>query len=863
MKQLSPPKWADKFLRWYCSPDLLEEIEGDIYEIFEREAAADAQKARRRFIWNVLRFFRWANIKRTNSNYKTNQMGLIKNYFTVGFRNLSKNWGISLINILGLSVAIGMGIAIFIFVDMQTHMDDFHSNRRNIYQLINHVKTENSTAMWADAPLLIGPDLVDKHAGVDNVVRVEFQYGNMRFGDNVFSELVSFVDPALLKVFDFPIKYGDINALENKSYVVIDKNTAEKYFGRENAMGKDVSIKYSNGMIQNYTVGAVMDKTPDKASFSFEIMVPMDNFFDLQLEDHYDWAYSTDAIFIEMKEGRQPQELEETFSGFVALQNQTSSKWPIEKFEMVPLEQLALRSFEIDGSISGSGHPAGRIGLSVVAAMLVLLACFNYMNISVTAATRRLKEIAMRKVIGGNRRQIIYQFILENMILCTFALGLGTVMSYYFFLPGLNTMIPITIPFEFSSLPMLIAFFGGLLLFIGMVSGAYPAFYVSKFQPTSIFRGNEKLGSKNVFSKILLGFQFFFAISTIIACFVFTDNAIYQAEKDWGYNPKGIISMPLVEASDFQALRDAANRNTAVLSYAGSNYHVARANKLTKADVLDKEVKTYAFHVGENYMETMGFRLKEGRFFGDSKAADQSGSIIVTEMFVEKAGWGDAIGQQVTYDSTRYTVVGVVEDFMCNAFYDEMLPTVFTAAPEEGFNYFVVKTAAGNEKELDEYFASAWTGIAPNDPYNSKYQVDVFDYFFKENQGNIVVISFISGLAIVLACLGLFGLLGFSIQSRKKEFGIRKVLGADATQIIRIASKQYFWTILIAFLLGAPAGAFLITQMINAIYPDPKETTVLPFILAMGIVLVTTAVTVASQVAKATSVNPVDTLRSE
>lgn len=863
MRQKTPPKWAERFLKWYCRPDLLEEIQGDIYEIFDREAMANPDKARKDFVWNVVRFFRWSNIKRTNSNYKANQMGLIKNYFKVGFRNLSKNWGISLINILGLSIAIGMGIAIFIFVDMQTHMDDFHANRKNIYQLIDHVKTEKSTAMWADVPLLIGPDLVEKHAGVNNVVRIEFQYGNMRFGDNVFSELVSFVDPALLKVFDFPIKYGDASALDNKSYVVIDKNTAEKYFGREDPMGKDVSIKYSNGIIQNYTVGAVLDKTPEKASFSFEIMVPMDNFFDLKLEDHYDWTYATDAIFIEMKDGHEPQELDDTFKGFVALQNQTSSKWPIEKFEMVPLNRLALRSFEIDGSISGAGHPAGRIGLLVVATMLVLLACFNYMNISVTAATKRLKEIAMRKVIGGNRNQIIYQFILENMIICAFALVLGTVMSYYFFLPGLNTAIPITIPYEFSSMPLLIGFFGGLLFFVGLISGAYPAFYISKFQPTSIFRGREKLGSKNLFSKILLGFQFFFAISTIIACFVFTENAAYQAEKDWGYDPKAVISLPLVQASDFQALRDAASRNASVVSSAGSNFHVARANHLTKADVLSKEIKTYAFHVGEDYLETMGFRLKEGRFFGDSKAADKEGSMIVTEMFVERAGWEQPLGQYVTFDTTRYTVVGVVENFMTEVFYSEMLPAIFTAAPEEEFNYFVVKTAPGKEREVDEYFATVWTGVEPNDPYNSKFQVDVFYFFYQENQGNIIIISFISGLAIVLACLGLFGLLGFSIQSRKKEFGIRKVLGANSFQIVRIASKQYFWTIIIAFALGTPFGAFLITQMINSIYPDPKQATTYPFLLAMGIVLLTTVVTIASQVSKATGVNPAQTLRSE
>ncbi len=685
-----PPRLANLFLRWYCNPQLLEEIQGDIYEIFEREAGESPVKARVHFAWNVIRFFRWSNIKRTNSNYKANQMGLFKNYFTVGFRNLAKNWGISLINILGLSVATGMGITVFVYVDMQLDMDSFHTRGSNIYQLVNEVNSAGSKTLSADVPILTH-QLKEKHSGVNDVVRVEFQNGNMRHGEQVFGELVSFVDPGLLQVFDFPLRAGDRRALFNKTQIAISHNTAEKYFGTGEALGKNVTIKYGNGVIQNYTIGAVLDKTPPKASFSFGVMVPMDNFFDLQLQGHYGWDYFTDAVFVEMKDGRHPAELNDVLTGFAQLQNAADSKMKIETFDMINLYDLSLKGFGIDGAISRAGHPAGMVGLSVIAIMLILLACFNYMNIAVTAAARRLKEIALRKVIGGNRRQIIYQFILENIILVSLALVVGTVLSYYFFMPGFNSIIPISVPFEFSSLPVLVGFFGGLLLLVGLISGAYPALYISKFQPTHIFKGREKLGSRNIFSRLLLGFQFFFAITTIIGCFIFTENAMYQAEKDWGYNPAGIITVPLVKPADYHALRDAATANGAVEAVTGSRYHIARANHLSTADLPGKQLKTYTYHAGPGYLELMGLRLEQGRFFENSEAADRDGSVVVNRKFVETAGWTEPLGQVVTLDSTRYRVVGVVADFMSDVFYVEGLPAVFTYEANEDFNYLVVK----------------------------------------------------------------------------------------------------------------------------------------------------------------------------
>lgn len=857
----SPPKWADRFLQWYCNPDLLEEIQGDAYELYIRRVKDyGKKKADRQYAWDIIRFFRWSNIKKDQKKYyHSNNTSMFKNYIKVGFRNLTKHWVTSSINIFGLAIGIGCAITTFIFVDSQTHMDSFHENRNNIYQVINMVNDENKLEMWGDAPLLLGPALKDKYPSIERMARVEYRSGNVRQGKNVFSESIMFVDPDFLQMFDFPIRFGNKSVLNQKESIVINDKIATKYFGDEDPMGKTISIKHSNGQVKSYFVGAVLGHVPFDASFRPQILIPISNFFDFKLQENYSWKYLTDAVFIQTKLGSSP--LDYDMEEFKTLQNATDSKWPIEQFEFIALKDLYLRAYEIKGSIAMSGDPSGRLVLGIIAVLLLILACFNYMNISVASATKRIKEIAMRKVMGSARRNIINQFLLENLVLCGFALILGIALSYYVFLPGSKIVNPeMEIPFRFSSLPTMIGFLTALLVVVGLASGAYPALYISKFEPVNIFSGSQKFGNKSLFSKVLLTFQLFFAITTVVACFVYADHAFNVSKTDWGYNPEGVISVRVSDKSEFQKLKSIALKNPSVKSVAGSYGHVGVFDPMTKLDYLNNQFRIVRYKVDAEYFDTNNLRLKEGRFFDQES---ERNSIVINEKFAKKMGWDNPLNESIVYDSIRRNVVGVVKDFHYDFFYSEIYPVIFLSGKEGNFRYVSIKTDSKNELEVDDYLANAWQNISPNDPYKRKFQTDVFDTSFKNTEATTTIFLFISVVALLLASLGLFGLLSFNLQKRMKEYGVRKVLGANAINIAKLANKEYFWSLFTSFLIGAPLGYGLMNQLITSFSLDSASVSITPIVAAIIIILVTFAITVSSQIWKATRVNPAEILRSE
>ncbi len=450
---------------------------------------------------------------------------------------------------------------------------------------------------------------------------------------------------------------------------------------------------------------------------------------------------------------------------------------------------------------------------------------------SISAATKRLKEIALRKVLGSAREGIIIQFLIENILLCLVALVLGTILSATLLLPGFNSLITITIPFSFSSIEVMLMFFFVMLTVIGIASGAYPAFYISRFQPVHIFRGNERFGNKNLFTKILLTLQFVLAFTTVIACFVFTDNALELERKDWGYNYDNTLSLPIADINVFQGLRDKAKQNSSILGFAGSKGHIGRSNYYTSIDHLDNKFNAMIYEVGLDYLETMNIRLTEGRFFQRSKPSDITESTVVSEFFVDKMGWKEPINQTFSYDSIQYSVIGVIRDFHSKDFFRELDPVFFTLTEEENFNYASVKIAPGKLSEVDQYLRESWNEVAPNDPYDRLFQSDVFARFFDINKSNIIIIIFISAFAIILASIGLFGLLSFNITKRLKEFSVRKVLGAGRLNIIKLANKEYVWMLLISFIIGAPVGYFLMMQLIYLIYPIRRRVRMEPELL--------------------------------
>ncbi len=857
-----PPIWADRFLEWYCRTDRLEEIQGDAHELFMRTVQQHPLKARWLFIWDVFRFFRIKNIRAIRSFQSTNTVSMLNNYLLVGFRNAMRNGLTSFINIGGLSLGVAGAITIFIFADQWFHVDDFHVKKDRIYEITNIVTREGSEIMMSDTPILLGPMILQDAAGVERMTRIEVGSGALRYGDRVFQERLWYVDPAFLEIFTFGHVGAPPDALARPGSIVITRPIAEKYFGEYDPVGKTVSIKFAGNMISEFTVMAVVD-LPDNNSLHFSVLLPMESFVNLRLPDSETWKYLTDATFVLMRPGQNIEALKPLMARYKKLQNESMPDWPVERFQFHDLPSLAASSAHIESHMIGSGETQGIYTMSVIAFLLLLLACFNYTNISVATVSTRIKEIGIRKVVGGRKSEIVYQFIAENLLLATVSVVTGLAIAYTVFMPGIASLVGYPIPFGFSSGRMMLTFFSLLLVFIVVVSGVYPAMYVSGFQPAQILKGKEKFGQRSRFSRILLTGQFVLAFMSIVGCFVFIENTVYMRNRDWGYDHARNIVVPVYSTEQYLKLRDKVTASQQTELLAGSVDHIGSFANRNVLEHADKKFEMIEFRIGMNYLETMNLRLTSGRTFDPALASDTMSSVVVTQKFADAMGWSDPLNQFFQYEGRQRMVIGVVADFHHDNFYMGIRPTLFRLVPEKDFRYLSIKVHNNKALVFESEIRDRWKEIGPDDPYRGMLQDEVFASFQRTTRSDMGIIVSVAVVTLILACLGLYGLVAYNITRRLKEFSVRKVFGANVVQIFRLMNRDYIWILGIAFILGAPAGFFMMRLLITTIYPDPQRAGVLPFAIAIGMMALTVALTVGVQMNRVIRENPAQTLRSE
>jgi ABC-type antimicrobial peptide transport system permease subunit len=858
-REQHPPRWADRFLQWYCKPELLEEIQGDAYEIYLRSAPKNPARANAQFVWNVVRFLRWKNIKRSKriKRYSNNYSAMLRSYLITGFRNMIRNIVTSLINVVGLAVAIGCAVMIYILLDSYYNLDAMHEKRDRIWLVANHAKDGDHDWISAPSPRA-SAGVLKENAAVEQAVRAQRSRGAVRVGDKVFPEGVWFVDAPFMDVFSFEITQGNRKALNDQSSAIITEEMAIKYFGEIDPIGKTISIKFSDTEKEEYTVGAVAEDTPANSSMYFNILLPM-----RAKEGTDGWEQFETVTFILTKENASIDQLSPTLEIIKKNNNLTKTPTPITKVELIQLPDVAQRTPDMYGSLSWGNEPAAMVGFAVLAVFLVLLACFNYMNVAVASVSTRLKEIGIRKVIGGGKKELIQQFLIENVMVCAVAMLAGTALAYFFLVPGFDQLYPVKIEFEISSFANGSMFFGSLLLLIALISGAYPAIYVASFNPVSILKGKEKFGNKSLLSRILLGAQFTLSVTTIISCLVLVWAGYYFERMDWGYNHEQTIAVPVVTRQQFEQLRDKSALEKEVISVAGAQMHIGKDNEgaTIKAGTQDHNVDHFA--VGPNYIETANLRLLSGRTFDENIESDKAEAIVINQDFAELMAWKEPVGQYVMYNDKRVYVIGVVEDFRYNDFFNKIKPVMFTMAPQDNFKYIVVKTAAGRANVVFDFLQSEWHNVAPDDPWRGFLQDDVFRNFFESNKANNIVGYFISGTTLLLACMGLYGLVAYNLTRRLKEFSIRKVFGAKLTQIFRLMNGDYVWIVLIAFTIGAPLGSYLIGLLIESAFPEPIPVDYTPYIITVLMMVTTVALTISTQLRRISRESPTVTLRAE
>ncbi|MBI3219545.1 MAG: ABC transporter permease [Bacteroidetes bacterium] len=858
-----PPRWADRFLQWYCRPELLEEIQGDAYEIYYRDLKEKKIRADGRFIWNVIRFFRWRNIRKTRlEKYSTTTTDMIKSYLISGFRNMVRNSTPSLINIIGLSIAIGIAVTVFVLEDSFYHLDSMHTRADDIALVVNHIKDGDETYKSARSPHPLA-EILKNNTAVEKVARAGRTVASVRVGELVFKERFVFADPEFMEIFDFRIISGDRNTLAHKDQIIVSEAIATKYFGNTDVVGQPMSIKFSEQHKYEFTIGGVLEDTPANSSMYIDILVSAPVWVEMNKDRINDWSLLLGSNFVLKKPQAAWSALSSDLDQFRKFQNEADATRPIQKVELLPLKEVAAASWDISGSMSWSNSPASMISLILIAAILTLIACFNYMNVAVASVTTRLKEIGIRKVIGGGKREIIFQFLLENLSLCAIALCVGTLLAYYLLVPGFNQMFPVKIEFGVSSWQMAMLFFGGFLLLVAILSGAYPSFYVASFSAIKVLKGKEKFGNKSVFSKSLLTMQFALSITSIVACLMFIAASHYFERLDWGYKHDEILVVELQNSHQYEEILSQVRLSKNISATAGAMRHIGYSEETTNITYEGKEYSTKLFGVGHQYLELMNIRLKAGRLLNESIASDKIESVVVNEKFVKKMGWADAVGQSFVCDSVKRFVVGVVEDFYYDDFYNPIEPVVFSLALQENFRYMVLHASSGKLLAAEGELKSIWKKVAPDEPTAVSFQSNAFQNFVRNSKANNKIMVFVAITSIILAAMGLYGLISYNLTRRLKEFSIRRVFGASVFEVFQLMSGDYLIIVVVAFIVGAPLGAWMMNIILASLYPTVIPLAMWPYVVAISLMTLMVGLTILSLFGKITRENPTNTLRVE
>jgi putative ABC transport system permease protein len=789
---------------------------------------------------------------------------MISSYIKIAFRNLWRNKLYALINIFGLSVAIGCCIVAYLNFQYYHDFDAFHKNADSIYR-VETIRTVNARdGVWGIVPLPLGPALKKDFPSVVDAVRFAGVVVVVRSGEKVFNELVRYADDGFFDLFTFPLQSGAKDVLKDKGEAVLASQCAIKYFGDENPIGRQLILQYDNGEKQIVTVGAVAKKIPGNSSIDFDILVPIRKLVEAHIDDPGNWSRWTSALFVQMRSPDDIALLQKANDRYVAMQNAANPKNPVSSFSYEPLRRIVETSRTVRSNTLQIGAPPSSVGGPIIMAVLLLLmACFNYVNTSIAFSFNRMKEIGLRKVIGGNRMQLVRQFLGENFVVVTISL-IASLGIAEFLVPGFRNLFPfVEIELDYLRNVRLILFLGGLLLVTAFLAGAYPAYYITAYKPAALLRGTQKLGKSTILMRSLLAVQFALSMVAVGTGIIFADNARYQEKMDIGYQMDRLAFVPVTNRSQYTVYRDALQRNEMVKRVAGSKEHVyfGWTRKVIQSE--GKPLEVQLFSVGFGYMETVGFRLKEGRLFDPGKPSDQVSSAIVSQKAVEEYGWREPLGKTVEVDSARYTVIGVVEDFYNRGVWHPIAPALFRMADESSFRFLVARLSQPISSLTTTMLRQTWKDHFPDAPYEGLYQDFAMKAGISVSHSATTVFAVIGAVALIISTMGLFALVSLRIARRTKEIGVRKVLGAGVASLLQLLNREMVVVLLLSAAAADVIGYFAAQSLLGSIYAYHSPVSVGALVIADWIVVLVGIATAMAQTIRVATANPVEALRYE
>jgi len=870
MKKNVKPPWLAKWLL-YKLKNYQENysIVGDLEEAFNEISARNG-------------YFRaacWYRFQCTHSVYRYFlltlywSIAMFKNYLKLAFRNLARHKTYTAINILGLSIGLAFCILTYLYVTDELSYDRFHKNADSIYSVVYTDHHLERTSRSTTFPM--GPAMEEFFPEIKYSIRLYGKDAAIRYNEKIFKETMELTDPEFFKVFSFPLIEGNPETvLQSNSSVVLTRSTVLKYFGDKDPLGKTVTMIFGEKQ-KEFTVTGVSEDAPANSTIKFDFLINVENIIFIRGQNALtDWNRIMPKTYIRMNEGVTTENTENRFPAFVRNyfsrileSRQKSGRWD-GKGETISFSLQSIKDMHLDSSITGGNDIKNSYILASIALLVLIIASINFMNLSIGKASGRAVEIGMRKVLGAERRQLVRQFWSESLLMVFIALIFGLLFAS-FLLPVFNNLANKNLELQsIADIPNLSAYIL-LMIIAGVLSGSFPALIMSGFQPIDVLKGKIKVSGRNFFTRSLVIVQFSVSVFLIVSTLIMTGQINFMNKQGLGFNQDGIVVIETQERevrkseSIVDIFKELPDKYELIKNVTGCQSSFNRGGLgYSGTDVNGENVFINYNRIHYDYLNTMEMKLIEGRDFSREFSGDKE-AVIINQTLVKKLELDNPVGKTLRLGGfSPLQIIGIVEDYNFRSLKYEIEPAVLVMDPSEYLSFILVRISQENIYETVGILEKTWKEVQPDKSFEFSFlDEDIERVYNKQKKWNMIV-RYSSFFALLITCMGIFGLTSIIINRRVKEIGIRKVLGATVPRITKLIIKDFIILVIFANIITWPLSYYFMNNWLQG-FAYRVTPGLLSFAFAGILTLFIALISVIYQSVRAATANPVESLRYE
>lgn len=870
--KIVPPKNLIRFFRWFCDPDLVEDLEGDMIELFEERYQTNRAKAKTLLLWEILLLFRPGIIRNFEGYKNLNNYGMFKNYIKSAWRSFMKYKTFSAINIFSLTIGMAACMVIFLFIKDERSFDAFHDQKEKIYRLceVQSFPGTNTQNVALSMPGM-GPTMTNEFPEIENFTRF-WNWGEqlVELGDKKITiDNVAGADTSFFEIFDFPLIIGDPSeVIDEPLDAVVSQDVALKLFNTKEAIGKTFVIDGDQCVVRG-----VMENVPENSHLQFNIILNINSGTD---NPDFDTQFGSNFLntYFVMNEGSNIENMSERYPDYLLRNTGDEDINDYYKLYLQPLQDVHLASMNIEHDYNNHRKFNGTyIDVFILVGIFILIiASLNFMNLTTARASNRAKEVGVRKTIGAIKGQLFNQFILESIMLATLALFFAFALALIS-LPFLNSLIDRQLSVwgliaEWQVGQVIL----GVTFALGILAGIYPSFYLSSFKPVIVLKGFKSYEKKSLFRSSLIVIQFSLALGMIISTLIVLQQLNFMKNSDIGFNKDHILLLDMNEQTreKYDEMKQALLNESNILGVTasgqrlGNNFHQWGFKAMYDTGVV--QVTPSNVFVDHDYLDVYDIKLLVGRTFSKEFATDDGLAFIINESFAKELGYEDPIGQTAGHswypNDSLGTIIGVTEDFNFNSLHYKVNTLSMVVHTDWGYSEMSIKINGENIAQSLKDVEGIYNQFVTDYPISYEFLDKHMQELYKSDEQMGAVITIIAALSIFIGCMGLFGLASISIQRRVKEVGIRKVMGASVKELVTLLSKDFTLMIFLSFLIASPITYLFISGWLEN-FAFRIDVNLFLFAIGGVIALLIALMTISYHVIKAANANPVQSLKYE